>query len=121
MNTTGINTGLGGVAATISDNTVFQVAARYTIGPVKLFAGYEWISSTPTRTIRWQPGAFIEGGYTVFAPNNTNFTTDKVLQTFWAGARYSATRDLDLTARLLPRKPEQLRHRQRKQSDRNLQ
>ena len=44
----------------------------------------------------------MEGGYTIFAPNNNNFTTDKVLQTFWAGARYSATRDLDLTARLLP-------------------
>jgi predicted porin len=96
MNTTGINTGLGGVAATISDNTVFQAAARYTIGPVKLFAGYEWIQyANPNNPLA--AGAFIEGGYTVFAPNNTNFTTDKVLQTVWVGARYSATRDLDLT------------------------
>ena len=35
------NIGLGPVTATISDNTVIQVAGRYTIGPVKLFAGYE--------------------------------------------------------------------------------
>jgi predicted porin len=90
------NIGVGPVAATISDNTVFQVAGRYTIGPVKLFAGYENIHyANPNNPLT--AGAFIIGGYTVFAPNNTNFTTDKVLQTFWAGARYSATRDLDLT------------------------
>ena len=84
------------MAATISDNTVFQVAGRYTIGPVKLFAGYENIHySNPNNPLT--PGAFMEGGYTIFAPNNTNYTSDKVLQTFWAGARYSATRDLDLT------------------------
>ena len=93
---TPINSGLGAVTATISDNTVFQAAARYTIGPVKLFAGYEWIQyANPNNPLA--SGAFIEGGYTVFAPNNTNFTTDKVLQTVWIGARYSATRDLDLT------------------------
>jgi predicted porin len=93
---TPVPVGLGPVAATISDNTVFQVAGRYTIGPVKLFAGYENIHyANPNNPLA--PGAFIEGGYTVFAPNNTNFTTDKVLQTFWVGARYAATRDLDLT------------------------
>jgi predicted porin len=89
--------GLGAVAATISDNTVFQVGARYTIGPVKLFAGYERIDyANPNNPLA--PGAFIEGGYTVFAPNNTNFTTDKILQTVWVGAKYAATRDIDLTA-----------------------
>jgi predicted porin len=92
----GVPTGLGAVGATISDNTVFQVAGRYTIGPVKLFAGYENIHyANPNNPL--SSGAFIEGGYTVFQPNNTNFTTDKVLQTFWVGAKYSATRDLDLT------------------------
>jgi hypothetical protein len=25
--------------------------------------------------------------------NNTNFTTDKILQTVWVGAKYAATRD----------------------------
>jgi predicted porin len=96
VNASGINTGLGALPATISDNTVFQVAGRYTIGPVKLFAGYEYIRyENPNNPLA--PGAFIEGGYTVFAPNNTNFTSAKTLQTFWVGARYAATRDLDLT------------------------
>jgi predicted porin len=94
--TTAVPTGLGAVAATISDNTVFQAAARYTIGPVKLFAGYERIQyANPNNPLA--PGAFIEGGYTVFAPTNNNFTTDKILQTAWVGARYAATKDLDLT------------------------
>jgi predicted porin len=90
-----VPTGLGAVAATVSDNTVFQVAAKYTIGPVKLFAGYEHIDfANPNNPLA--PGAFIEGGYTVFAPNNTNFTTDKILQVFWAGAKYSVRADLDV-------------------------
>jgi predicted porin len=96
INASGLNQGLGAVPATISDNVVFQVAGRYTIGPVKLFAGYEHIDyANPNNPLA--PGAFIEGGYTVGVPNNTNFTTDKILQTFWVGARYAATRDLDLT------------------------
>jgi len=94
--TMNINQGLGATSATISDNTVFQAAARYTIGPVKLFAGYEWIQyANPSHALA--PGAFIEGGYTVAFANNTNFTTDKTLQTVWVGARYAVTRDVDLT------------------------
>jgi predicted porin len=94
--TTPVPTGVGPVAGTVSDNTVFQVAAKYTIGPVKLFAGYEHIDfANPNNPLA--PGAFIEGGYTVFAPNNTNFTTDKILQVFWVGAKYSVRSDLDLT------------------------
>jgi predicted porin len=91
-----LNTGLGPLSATVSDNTVFQAAGRYTIGPVKLFAGYEWIQyANPSHALA--PGAFAEGGYIVAFANNTNFTSDKTLQTFWIGARYAATRDLDLT------------------------
>jgi predicted porin len=96
VNALNINQGLGALPATISDDTVFQVAGRYTIGPVKLFAGYEYIRyENPDNPL--SAGAFIEGGYTVGIPNNANFTTAKTLQTFWAGARYAATRDLDLT------------------------
>jgi len=96
VNASGINQGLGALPATISDNTVFQVAGRYTIGPVKLFAGYEYIRyENPDNPLA--PGAFIEGGYTVAFPNNTNFTTAKTLQTFWVGARYAVTRDFDIT------------------------
>jgi predicted porin len=93
--TTPVPTGLGAVAATVSDNTAFMLVAKYTIGPVKLYAGYEHINfANPNNPLA--PGAFIEGGYTVFAPNNTNFTTDKIFQVFWVGGKYSARPDLDL-------------------------
>ena len=95
VNTTGIPVGVGSVAGTVSDNTVFQIAAKYTIGPVKLFAGYEHIQfANPNNPLA--SGAFIEGGYTAFMPNNTNFTTDKILQVFWAGAKYAVRADLDV-------------------------
>jgi predicted porin len=95
VNTSGIPTGVGSIAGTVSDNTVFQIAGKYTIGPVKLFAGYEHIDfANPNNPLT--PGAFIEGGYTVGVPNNTNFTTDKILQVFWAGVKYSVRSDLDL-------------------------
>jgi predicted porin len=92
----GLPTSTGQVAATISDNTVFQVGARYTIGPWKLFGGYENIHfANPNNPLA--PGAPIEGGYIITAPNNTNFTTDKVLQTAWFGVRYAITPALDIT------------------------
>jgi predicted porin len=96
INTSGIPVGIGSVAATVSDNTAFMLVAKYTIGPVKLYGGYEHIDyANPNNPLT--PGAFIEGGYTVGVPNNTNFTTDKVLQVFWAGAKYSVRSDIDLT------------------------
>jgi predicted porin len=88
---------LGCVAGTVSDNTLFQVGAKYTIGAFKFFAGYERIDfANPSNPLL--PGAFLAGGYNVSNPNNTNFTTDKILQTVWVGARYSVRADLDLTA-----------------------
>jgi len=93
---TPVPTGLGAVAATVSDNTAFMLVAKYTIGPLKLYGGYEHINfANPNNPLN--PGAFLEGGYTIFAPNNTNFTTDRILQVFWTGAKYSVRPDLDLT------------------------
>jgi predicted porin len=88
--------GMGCVPATVSDNTVFQVAAKYTIGPWKLFGGYENIHfANPDNPLN--PGAIIQGTYIAPTPNNTNFPTDKVLQTAWFGVRYAITPALDIT------------------------
>jgi predicted porin len=93
---TTISSGHGLVAATVSDNTVFQVGVKYVIGPWKLFGGYEHINfSNPNNPLN--PGAFVLGGYIAGAVNNTNFTTDKVLQTAWIGVKYSITPALDIT------------------------
>jgi len=78
---------------------VFSVGARYAIGPWKLFAGYEHINyANPNNPLN--PGAFLQGGFIGGAGgalNNTNFTTDKILQTAWFGVRYSITPALDIT------------------------
>jgi predicted porin len=88
--------GKGWLANTVSDNTFFQVGAKYTIGQWKLFGGYEHISqANPDNPLA--PGAFLQGGYISAFPNNTNFTTDRVLQTAWFGARYAITPTVDIT------------------------
>jgi predicted porin len=88
--------GNGQVAGTVSDNTVFQVGARYAIGPWKLFAGYEHIDfANPNNPLA--PGAFDSGGFILATVNNANFPSDRILQTAWFGVRYSITPALDIT------------------------
>jgi predicted porin len=92
----GFATGTGQIAATISDNTAFQAAVRYQIGPWKLFSGYEWIQfANPSNPLA--AGSNVAGGFILVDPNNTNFPNDKILQTAWIGARYSITPALDIT------------------------
>jgi len=91
-----IGCSVGCLAGVVSDNTVFQVAAKYVIGPWKFYGGYERVAfSNPNNPLA--PGAFLLGGYNVGVANNTNFTTDRILQTFWVGTRYSVRPDLDLS------------------------
>ena len=93
---TTVSSGNGLIGATVSDNTVFSVGARYVIGPWKLWGGYEHIDfANPNNPLN--PGAFVTGGFIAGAVNNTNFTNDKVLQTAWIGAEYSITPALDIT------------------------
>jgi predicted porin len=88
--------GNGQLAVTVSDNTVFSVGARYTLGPWKFFGGYEHIEyANPNNPLN--PGAFIQGGMIAATVNNTNFPSDKILQTAWVGVRYLITPSLDIT------------------------
>lgn len=84
------------LAATISDDTSGMLLAKYTLGPVKVFGGYERIffanPSDPQTTFT------NIGGYTVFSANITNTAyaaNNKILQVMWTGARYAFTDDLD--------------------------
>jgi predicted porin len=88
--------GLGQLAATVSDNTIFSVGARYTLGPWKFWAGYEHIDySNPNNPLN--PGAFLQGGMIGVVLNNAAYPSDKILQTAWFGVRYSITPALDIT------------------------
>ena len=83
------------LAATVSDNTTFSIMGLYNFGAPKIFAGYEHIRfanpSTPLAA-----GFDDIGGYKLAFVNNTAFPTDKILQVYWAGIRYSLTEALDL-------------------------
>jgi predicted porin len=95
---TAVAQGNGIIAGTVSDNTVFQVGAKYAIGPWKFYGGYENVRFTnPDNPLA--PGAFVTGGFILgggTAINNTNFTDAKVLQTAWIGAKYAITPALDI-------------------------
>jgi predicted porin len=92
-----INCSLGCLPGTVSDNTIFMVGARYTIGPWKLFGGYEHITVTnPDNPL--QAGAPVIGGYAVGIVQNNNYVTNKQLNIFWVGARYAITPTLDVSA-----------------------
>ena len=88
--------GYGQVGVTVSDDTVFSVGARYTLGPWKFFGGYEHINyANPDNPLN--PGAFLQGGLIAATVNNLAFPSDKILQTAWFGVRYAITPALDIT------------------------
>jgi predicted porin len=96
VNSLGLGLGTGFVSGTVSDNTAVMLLAKYTIGPVKLYGGYEHMQfANPNNPLA--VGSFITGGYSLGAVNNTNFTTDKILQVFWGGVKYAVRSDVDLS------------------------
>jgi predicted porin len=85
------------LAATISDNTTYGVLGLYNFGAPKIYAGYEHIQfANPTTALA--AGFDDIGGYKLAFVNNAAFPNDKILQVFWAGAKYTVWSKLDLTA-----------------------
>jgi predicted porin len=95
------------LTATISDNEAVMLVAKYTDGPLKLFAGYEHIRymapSDPQAAFTDIAGNFVCLGCD--ALNNTNISNtafgmnglgNKTFQVMWAGAKYSLSEDLDV-------------------------
>jgi predicted porin len=86
------------LSGTISDNTDYSVMASYKFAPVPLtlYAGYEHITfDNPTNPLA--QGTVIEGGYVLAYVSNTAYDDSKVLEVYWAGAKYSLTPALDVT------------------------
>jgi predicted porin len=89
--------GSGLVAGTVSDNNSLMLLARYGIGPVKLYAGYENIQYGNPR-VPLPVGSTIIGGYTLGTVTNAAFPNKKDMQVFWTGAKYAVRSDIDLIA-----------------------
>ncbi len=85
------------LAATISDNTSLSLMASYALGPVKLFASYEYIQYDNPKD-KLTAGFTDIGGYNLAFVNNAAFPHPKILNLYWGGFRYTALPGLDLTA-----------------------
>jgi len=88
--------------ASLSNDSGLILLAKYTIGPTKLFGGYEYVrSQNPSDS--YANGFTSLGGYTVAANSvlpgsvtSSDYTINRIAQVFWAGARYSILSNLDI-------------------------
>jgi predicted porin len=83
------------LAGTISDNTTFGLLAMYTFAPLKFYGGYANIKFANPQTPL--TAGFNVAAYTLAFVNNTAYAHEKILQVYWAGAKYSVDANLDLT------------------------
>ena len=97
------------LTATISDNRAVMLLARYTNGPLKLYAGYEQIKysapSDPQTAFTDIAGDFVCLGCIAFNNTNINNTAfganglaDRIMQIAWTGVKYAVTNQLDVIA-----------------------
>jgi predicted porin len=95
------------LTATISNNTAAMFVAKYTTGPLKAYAGYEYFRFTapsdPQTAFTDIAGNFLCLGCQAFNNTNINNTAfgvnglgNRVLQIMWTGAKYAVTDDLDV-------------------------
>jgi predicted porin len=86
-----VSTGFNGntMAGTISDNTGWALAAKYTFNQWKFFAGWSHvIYNNPEHNVGI--GAQNDqGGYQLSSVNNAAFPHTKLLDTVWVGTRYA--------------------------------
>jgi predicted porin len=93
--------------ATLSDDSSVMLVGKYSNGPLKLFAGYEFIQfARPSNPFAPFTGFTTIGGDFVCAGcaaiNNTNINNtafnagDRLLHSFWTGVKYAITDNLDL-------------------------
>src|ERR1700731_1916339 len=95
------------LTATLSDNSSVMLVGKYSNGPLKLFAGYEFIRYAPPSN-RFATGTGftdIAGDFVCAscnAINGTNITNtafdagDKLFHVFWTGVKYAVTDNLDV-------------------------
>ncbi len=80
----------------VTDNYAVMVAAKYTWDPVKFFAGYEYIwQNNPKNPLGI--GASDQGGYIMSGVEDNNFDSEKLVQIWWTGAKYTYCSKTDFT------------------------
>ena len=95
------------LAATVSDNKTYAFMALYDFGTLKLYGGYENITfNNPNTPIA--AGFADIGGYIIAFPNNAAYgcepgqttpcPSQRTLDVYWGGVKWTATKALDLIA-----------------------
>jgi predicted porin len=87
------------LAGTITDNTAYAVMGKYSVdhtGRLKLYGAYDhMLYANPVHPLT--PGITTIGGYELSILTQTAYTTHKMVNAFWGGARYDLTPRLNLS------------------------
>jgi predicted porin len=80
----------------VTDNRAAMIAVKYVWEPFKFFAGYEYIwQNNPHNPLG--VGASDQGGYVLSGVEDNNLDTQKLLQIWWTGAKYTYRSKTDFT------------------------
>jgi predicted porin len=80
----------------VTDNNAVMVAAKYTWDPFKFFAGYEYIwQNNPLNPLG--VGASDQGGYFMSGDEDNNLDSEKLVQIWWTGVKYTYRSKTDFT------------------------
>ena len=84
----------------VTDNRAVMVAAKYAWEPVKFFAGYEYIwQNNPSHPLG--VGASDQGGYFMSGVEDNNLDSEKLVNIWWTGAKYTYRSKTDFPHLLL--------------------
>ncbi len=80
----------------VTDNNAVMIAAKYSWDPIKFFAGYEYIwQNNPSNPLG--VGASDQGGYVMSGVEDNNLDSEKLVQIWWTGAKYTYRSKTDFT------------------------
>jgi len=80
----------------VTDNNAVMGAAKYSSDPIKFYAGYEYIwQNNPKNPLG--VGASDQGGYFMSGVEDNNLDSEKLLQIWWTGAKYTYRSKTDFT------------------------
>ena len=80
----------------VTDNNAVMATAKYSSDPIKFYAGYEYIwQNNPKNPLG--VGASDQGGYFMSGVEDNNLDSEKLLQIWWTGAKYTYRSKTDFT------------------------
>ena len=80
----------------VTDNNAIMGAAKYAWDPFKFFAGYEYIwQNNPANPLG--VGATDQGGYVMSGVEDNNLDSEKLVQIWWTGVKYTYRTKTDVT------------------------